>query len=218
MLGMLVGAVLISLIHSPYPDLAPLQNVPTLVLVAFAFRLLARWPMSSFSVALLTLFLLLHTLGGRFAYSFVPYDDWLRVLGLPPMSECFGFTRNHYDRLVHFAFGALTVVPIREALIRHLKVRSVSALYIAGEFVFATSALYEIFEWLLTLTMAGPNADAYNGQQGDIWDAQKDMACAALGALASAAMTLLSHSKSNPANVLDQPSGPLRIARHDTKT
>lgn len=144
--------------------------------------------MSNRSVALLILFLLLHTLGGRYVYSFVPYEDWLRSLGLPSLRESVGLKRNHYDRLVHFAFGALSVLPIREALIRHLNVRPAAALYIAGEFVFATSALYEIFEWLLTLVMAGPNADAYNGQQGDLWDAQKDMACAAVGALLTAAL------------------------------
>jgi putative membrane protein len=54
------------------------------------------------------------------------------------------------------------------------------------ESVFAVSALYEIFEWLLTLTMEGSLATAYNGQQGDLWDAQKDMALAALGALLAA--------------------------------
>ena len=42
---------------------------------------------------------------------------------------------------------------------------------------------YEIFEWLLTIVAAGETADRYNGQQGDIWDAQKDMALAALGAI-----------------------------------
>ena len=43
------------------------------------------------------------------------------------------------------------------------------------------SALYEIFEWLLTVIAAGVTADYYNGQQGDVWDAQKDMAAAQLG-------------------------------------
>jgi putative membrane protein len=31
--------------------------------------------------------------------------------------------------------------------------------------------------------LAGDTADYYNGQQGDIWDAQKDMAIAQLGSL-----------------------------------
>lgn len=35
--------------------------------------------------------------------------------------------------------------------------------------------------------MSGPDADAYNGQQGDVWDPQKDMAMAGLGALVTAA-------------------------------
>ena len=30
---------------------------------------------------------------------------------------------------------------------------------------------------------AGETADRYNGQQGDVWDAQKDMALATLGAI-----------------------------------
>lgn len=50
----------------------------------------------------------------------------------------------------------------------------------------AASALYEIFEWLLTVFMAGPDALAYNGQQGDPWDPQKDMAIAGLGGLVAA--------------------------------
>lgn len=53
--------------------------------------------------------------------------------------------------------------------------------------MFAGSAVYEIFEWLLTVFMAGPDALAYNGQQGDPWDPQKDMAIAGLGALLAGA-------------------------------
>lgn len=191
MLAILVVAVLASLIRTPYPELAPLQNMPTLIFAAAAIPLLARWPLSSSSVVFVTGFLLLHTLGGRYVYSYVPYDEWLRAVGLPSLSDTLGLTRNHYDRLVHFAFGALSVTPIREVLTRHLHVRPAAALYIAGEFVFATSALYEMFEWVLTLVMAGPHADAYNGQQGDMWDAQKDMACAAIGAVISASLTWL---------------------------
>ncbi len=50
----------------------------------------------------------------------------------------------------------------------------------------AVSAVYELFEWFLSIVLAGPMANDYNGQQGDMWDAQKDMALAALGAFASA--------------------------------
>ncbi len=185
LLGATVAFALLSLIETPFPDLAPLQNLPTLALVTALGVALRRWPLPNSAVWCLCLFLWLHTLGGRYAYSFVPYDDWLAAAGLPTPEGLFGLTRNSYDRLVHFSFGLLMAHPISEFLGRSGAVSRGVALYIAVEFVFAGSALYEIFEWLLTLVMAGPNADAYNGQQGDIWDAQKDMACAVTGALVS---------------------------------
>jgi putative membrane protein len=43
--------------------------------------------------------------------------------------------------------------------------------------------LYEVFEWLLSVFLSPDQAEAYNGQQGDMWDPQKDMALAMLGAI-----------------------------------
>jgi len=53
-------------------------------------------------------------------------------------------------------------------------------------FVGLVSAAYEIFEWLLTIVVAPEMAADYNGQQGDPWDAQKDMAMALVGAALAA--------------------------------
>lgn len=47
----------------------------------------------------------------------------------------------------------------------------------------ATSMVYELIEWGAALLFGGPLAQDYVGSQGDPWDAQKDMALAALGAL-----------------------------------
>lgn len=182
---------LASLIDSPVPELAPLQNLPTLAVVAGLALLLRRRPLPMSAVACLCGFLVLHTLGGRYAYSYVPYAEWAVAFGLPSPAEAFGFQRNHYDRLVHFAFGALLVHPISSALARYGKVSARLSLYIAVEFVFAASAVYEMFEWALTMVLAGADVETYNGQQGDIWDAQKDMAMAGLGALLSGAILLL---------------------------
>lgn len=188
-LGLLLGtgaAALFSLIETPFPDLAPLQNLPTLLVLAWLGFALRKWPMPTTAVTCLCAFLLLHTLGGRYIYSYVPYDHWFSALGLPTPVEAFGLKRNAYDRLVHFSFGALLVHPIASMLVRHMGVRPRVATYIAVEFVLAASALYEIFEWALTMIMAGSTADAYNGQQGDMWDAQKDMAMAGGGAMLAA--------------------------------
>lgn len=186
LLAITAGAALLSLVDTPYPALAPLQNLPTLAIVAGIWLSLRRWPMPTSAVVCACVFLWLHTLGGRYIYSFVPYEDWARALGLPSPAEKLGLARNSWDRLVHFSFGLCWAHPISAWLMRHKAISPRLAIYIAVEFVLAGSAVYEIFEWVLTLFMAGPDALAYNGQQGDPWDPQKDMALAGSGALLAA--------------------------------
>lgn len=183
LLGLLLALLVVAQIDQPYPEVALLQHLPTMLLLIAAPTLLRRWPLSTPAVACIVVFLALHTLGGRYAYSNVPYDDWARVLTGMTLSDSFGWTRNHYDRLVHFAFGALSIVPVAEVARRWGGMGRRGALVAAIGWVLALSCLYEIFEWLLTLVAAGETADRYNGQQGDMWDAQKDMALALLGAL-----------------------------------
>lgn len=183
LLGALLVLLLVAQVEQPYPEIALLQHIPTMLLLVAAPALLRRWPLSTASVACIVAFLALHTLGGRYAYSSVPYDDWSRALTGASLSDVFGWTRNHYDRLVHFAFGALSVIPIAEIARRWGGLGNRGAALTVLAWVLAISCLYEIFEWLLTIVAAGETAERYNGQQGDIWDAQKDMALAALGAI-----------------------------------
>jgi putative membrane protein len=183
--GLALLLVLVQL-KQPFPATAPLHHLQTLALLLAAPFLLRRCPLSDAALGCIVLFLVLHTIGGRWTYTNVPYDAWARALSGHTLSELFGWSRNHYDRLVHFGYGALAILPVREALQRHAGLGPRTSLYIAVESVLAVSALYEIFEWLLTLAMEGSVATAYNGQQGDLWDAQKDMALAALGALLAA--------------------------------
>ena len=91
------------------------------------------------------------------------------------------------------------MLPTREFLLRHLGIRRRLALYLAVESVIAVSAVYELFEWFLSIVLAGPMAADYNGQQGDMWDAQKDMALASLGALLSAVVLKLTAYRSSSA-------------------
>jgi len=186
MIAVLAIAVVLASIHTPYPAVAPLHHIPTVLLVAAAPWLLRRWPISDAAVACILAFFLLHTLGGRYTYSSVPYDEWARALAGHDLSSLFGWKRNHYDRLVHLAFGLLAIRPVAESLARHAGFTTRGAAIAAIAFVLAVSALYEVFEWLLAVVAAGDMADEYNGQQGDMWDAQKDMALARAGALAAA--------------------------------
>jgi putative membrane protein len=186
MLALLFALLLLVQVRQPFPAVAPIHHIPTLLLLLASPFLLGRWPLSNVAVACIVLFFALHTIGGRYTYTEVPYDAVAQALTGHTISETFGFTRNHYDRLVHLCYGLLAVLPVSEALCRYGRIAPRVALYIAVESVLAVSLLYEVLEWLLTLTVHGPTADAYNGQQGDIWDAQKDMALAACGAVLAA--------------------------------
>jgi len=165
-----------------YPRNTWLQLGPCILLLAVAIPLLRRFPLSTSALRNIVIFLLLHTLAARWSYSYVPYDAWARAVMDWSPDAAFGFARNMFDRLVHFFFGLLAIRPVREIAARHFGLSARTALYVAPEFVLAFSAVYEIFEWQLATFMDPADADAYNGQQGDIFDSQKDMAMAGLGA------------------------------------
>ena len=105
-----------SLVRPPYPEYLWLQHVPT-ALASVAITLWdRRWPLGRGALACTLGMLALHVVGARYIYSLVPYDEWARtVIGIRP-SEVLGLDRNHYDHVVHLAFGLLLVRPIREFL------------------------------------------------------------------------------------------------------
>ncbi|MBQ1495124.1 MAG: DUF2238 domain-containing protein, partial [Acinetobacter sp.] len=51
------------------------------------------------------------------------------------------------------------------------------------QFVMASSLVYELIEWWIAIGLSPEDAENYNGQQGDIWDAHKDMFLATLGSI-----------------------------------
>ena len=120
---------------------------------------------------------MLHCVGARWLYSHVPGGERLTLFSLGGPDG-----RNHYDRLVHCASGLLLTPPIAELAARSGGLRRGWAAGFAACAVLAVAALYEVFEWTLTALLNPAYADRYNGLQGDAWDAQKDMALAALGA------------------------------------
>jgi putative membrane protein len=181
----------LSLIGAQHLYDQPLHHVPTVLGISALF-VVARWQVLSNQSALaIHAFIWLHILGARYIYSFVPYDEWCVACWGFSLSEQFSWQRNHYDRLVHFAYGALATVPQTEILVRRYQLSTVAALIASLSLVMAGSAIYEILEWMLAVVAAPDWADRYNGQQGDLWDAQKDMALAGLGAVSMSAVILV---------------------------
>ena len=185
LIATLTAFLLLTLIRSPYPHDQLLHHAPMVLVLPALFVAATRGWLGHRAMTCIVAFLVLHAIGARWVYTAVPYDEWSRaVFGTSP-GEVLGLSRNHYDRFVHVAFGVLAVPPLTEAAQRYGGLSRAWSLAVAVLFVGAISAAYEVFEWGLTMTVAPDLADRYNGQQGDGWDAQKDMALALGGAVVS---------------------------------
>ena len=157
-----------------------LENYPTFLAVPAVLIGYRRFRFSNRAYVQGTVFLVLHTIGSHYTYSEVPLGDAIR--------DAFGLARNHYDRLVHFAFGLLLLRPVRELGFRRgaREPGALATLYFSVAGVALWSAVYEIVEWLTAQVVDPAAGTAFLGTQGDPWDAEKDMTCALVGALVAA--------------------------------
>jgi len=115
--------------------------------------------------------------GAHYTYSRVPLFNWIR--------DTFELSRNHYDRLGHFVQGFVPALIAREVLLRKSPLqRGGWLLATVICFCVAMSAVYELFEWLIVL-VAKDEGVVFLATQGDVWDAQKDMALCLAGAFVS---------------------------------
>lgn len=155
-------------------------TVPAVVLLIIFYR---YFPFSNTSYILILIFLLLHLYGSQNAYAKNPFGFWLQ--------EQFAFSRNHYDRIVHFCFGFLLAYPLQEVLNRLFHPAPWQAYFFPVEFALSLSAFYEIVEWLVAGVFFPKAGMAFIGAQGDVWDSQKDIFLATTGALITMTFVLL---------------------------
>ena len=162
-------------INPKYPHDWLLENylvfifIPAILIIGRYFKL------SNVSYTLITIFMVLHVIGSHYTYAEVPFGDTLQ--------SWLGANRNMYDRLVHFSYGFLLAYPMREIFMRLAKVKGFWSYYLPLDITLSFSALYELIEWLTAASVNSAAGLAFLGSQGDIWDAQKDMAMAGIGAL-----------------------------------
>jgi len=174
---------IISCIHPIYPREMYLQHSVTLLVALFLMYTTSKNNLSNQSFLLIVVFMIFHIIGARWIYSYTPYDQWIESLTGFSINTHFGFKRNHYDRLIHFLFGFMILLPLREIYSGWYKHPVNVAALLAFLAILSLSMLYEVFEWGISIFLSPEDAEAYNGQQGDYWDAQKDMALAFLGAI-----------------------------------
>lgn len=136
-----------------------------------------RFPLTPLLCVLLFVHALILVVGGHYTYARVPLGIWVQ--------EALDFSRNHYDRLGHFAQGFVPAILAREILLRTSPLRRGKWLFFLVVCVcLAFSAFYEMIEWWAAL-LGGEGATEFLGTQGDPWDTQWDMFLALLGAIAA---------------------------------
>lgn len=184
-LQLLAGAYFLIWIVTAYRPLYPstwlLENLIVFVFVPTLVLTYKRVPLSLLSYTLIALFLTIHAIGAHYTYARVPFGFWLK--------EQFGFSRNHYDRIAHLGFGLLMAYPIREALCRLANLKGFWSYCLPFCATVTCTAIFELAEWC-GASLAHPDLGAqYLGMQGDIWDAQKDMLMALVGAFVCMVLT-----------------------------
>lgn len=130
---------------------------------------------SSFSFTLIVVYLLFPLFTSHYGVTGVPFGE--------TASNFLGFSRNMYDRFTHFLFGFLGFYVIYELAAYYIKKEDFSSYYIAFATILASSALYEIFEWIVAATVNPVLAESFYATGGDIFDTPKDLALAFIGVL-----------------------------------
>jgi len=165
-----------------------LEVGPVLVgapILAFTYR---RFPLTNLLYTFLFLHSVILVVGGHYTYAEVPVGNWVR--------DFFDLSRNHYDRLGHFAQGFVPALLAREILKRCSPLGNSKWLpFLVVCVALSFSALYELFEWWSALVL-GESADQFLGSQGDIWDTQWDMFLALTGATLCMIVLSKTHDKS----------------------
>jgi putative membrane protein len=146
-----------------------LLAVPPLIVTRNRFRF------TRLAYTLIAVHAVILMVGGKYTYAEVPAFNWLR--------DTFHMSRNHYDRVGHFAQGFVPALVAREVLLRTSPLRPGKWLFFLIVCVcLAISAAYELIEWLAA-AISKEAAESFLGTQGDHWDTQKDMLLALVGAI-----------------------------------
>lgn len=164
-----------------YPTWA-LEVSPAVIGAAVLAATRRTFPLTTLVYALILVHALILIVGGHYTYAEVPFFDTL--------GEWFGWERNNYDKLGHFAQGFVPALIARELLLRLRVVNGRGWLAVIVVAVcLAISAVYELIEWGVAL-LSRQAAESFLGTQGYVWDTQSDIFWCGIGALC--ALVLLS--------------------------
>jgi putative membrane protein len=156
-----------------------LEVAPVFIALPLLFATFKKFPLTTLLYILIAAHMVILMIGGHYTYARVPFMEFL------------GEGRNNYDKIGHFAQGFIPAMMIRELLLRTSPLKPGKWLFSLVVFsCLGISAVYELIEWIVAV-IAGQGANEFLGSQDDVWDTQKDMMWAGIGAITA----LLSLSK-----------------------
>jgi len=164
-----------------------LEAAPALIGLAILAWTYKRFPLTPLAYTLILFHCLILFLGAHYSYEKVDTFRFIR--------DFFGWQRNNYDKLGHFAQGFVPAILAREILLRKSVVngRGWLNLFVIS-ICLAFSALYELFEWGMAVA-TGDSAESFLATQGYMWDTQSDMAMALVGAVTALALLARFHDR-----------------------
>ena len=155
-----------------------------LPILIFTYR---RFPLTGLTYTLIAIHGLILMVGGHYSYAKVPLGFW--------MEDWFGWSRNNYDKIGHFMQGFGPAIYVREIVARTSPLKPGKWLGVFSIAVpLAFSALYEIIEWLASLSNPA-DTEAFLGTQGYIWDTQTDMFWCLIGSIIALVLLGKWHNK-----------------------
>jgi putative membrane protein len=164
-----------------------LETLPFMLALPVILLTYKRFPLTDLTYTLIAIHAMVLMLGAHYSYAKVPLGFW--------MEDWFGWTRNNYDKIGHFMQGFGPAIYTREIVSRTSPLRRGKWLgFISIAVPLAFSALYEIFEWLTSLSNP-TDTEAFLGTQGYIWDTQSDMFFCLIGSMAALALLTKLHNK-----------------------
>lgn len=154
-----------------------LEATPAIIGLLVLVLTYKKFTMPTYLYVVIALHMAVLLVGAHYSYAKVPLGFW--------MEDWFGFTRNNYDKIGHLMQGVTPALVMIELLRRTTPIKTAGWTgFLSVCVAEAISALYEIIEWLASLSNP-TDTEAFLGTQGYIWDTQTDMFMCLIGATIS---------------------------------
>ena len=164
-----------------------LEALPAIIMVLVLALTYKKHRFSNFVYSVVLVHTIILLIGAKYTYQRNPLFDYFM--------ERWGWSRNHYDRVGHYAQGFTPAIIAKELLLAKGYVKRSKMLYfIVICIVLAIAGVWELIEFA-AVKISGVTSEQVLSTQGDQFDTQWDMIMALLGGLTGLTVFRSIHEK-----------------------